>query len=157
MKSNYLFDYTYKKWGWILAIPSLVFGLISQHVNWLKVPVIALFETKLVNEESVFVFAKITENPILDELATIGLIIGCIWIALSREKIEDEYIAQTRLNSLLWAVYIHYGLLILLTIFIYDFNYFNVLIYAPFVFLIFFLIKFKYTLYKNKKQIGDEE
>ncbi len=157
MKSNYLFDYKYKKWGWILVLPSATLGLISQHVNWLKVPVFSFFHTKFLNDEPKLKLVQIIENPILDELATFGLIIGCIWIALSKEKIEDEFIAQTRLNSLVWSVYVHYGLLLLLTLFIYDINYLSVLIYAPFAFLIFFLLRFKYTLYKNKKQIGDEE
>ncbi len=157
MKTNYLFDYKYKKLGWIVLIPSFLLGiLVSSNSMW-KVPVLSLFHEREMGSKIKDGFARIIENEINDEIAMIGVIIGVVLIALSKEKIEDEFMAQTRLNSLLWALYVHYGLLVFSIIFIYGGLFMSVLFYAPFVFLIFFLIKFRYTLYKNKKQVSDEE
>ncbi len=157
MKSNYLFDYKFKKWGWLFFIPSFILGVLFPANSMWKVPVISLFHKSGFGSKTKDGLLRIFENEINDEVAMIGVIIGVVLIALSKEKVEDEYIAQTRLNSLLWTLYFYYGLFLFTILFIYDDNFMMVLFYGHFVFLIFFLMKFRYTLYKNKKQIGDEE
>ena len=51
-------------------------------------------------------------NNIADEIASILLIIGGILVAFSKTKDEDEYISKIRMESLIWATYVNYFILI---------------------------------------------
>ena len=102
-------------------------------------------------------YASILTNNILDEIASILIIIGAILIAFSKEKLEDEFISKIRLESLAWAVYINYTILILAIVFSYGFSFFWALIFNMFTLLIFFLVRFNWILYTSKNQITDEE
>jgi hypothetical protein len=85
------------------------------------------------------------------------LIIGAILIAFSKEKFEDEFISKIRLESLVWAIYLNYAVLILAIIFIYDMTFFWVIVLNMFTLLFFFIFRFNWALIKSKKQIRDEE
>ena len=87
----------------------------------------------------------------------IFIIIGALFAACSKEKIEDEFIAQTRLESLLWATYINYSLLLFAMIFLYGMEFYTVLIFNMFTHLLIFLLRFNYILYKNNKAIQNEK
>ncbi|MGB3922738.1 MAG: hypothetical protein WBL00_02275, partial [Bacteroidales bacterium] len=97
------------------------------------------------------------ENNVLDEISSILLIIGALLIAFSKEKTEDEFISKIRLESLVWATYINYAILIFAIIFIYDMTFLWVLVFNMFTLLVFFLIRFNWALYKSKNQISNEE
>ena len=158
MKTNYLFPNRFKKIGWLLFIPGIILGigyLIFQSE-------ISLFNTKVfaIAEEVIFsdtTFFSILENNVLDEITSILLIIGALLIAFSKEKSEDEFISKIRLESLVWATYINYAILILAILFVYNMTFLWVLVFNMFTLLVFFLIRFNWALYKSKNQIGDEE
>lgn len=158
MKSNYLFPNRFKKIGWFLFIPGLILGivfLISQSdISFFDVKVFSVVEQAIFNDT---VFFSFTENNILDEIAGLLLIIGALLIAFSKEKLEDEFIAKIRLESLVWATYVNYAILLLSIIFIYDLMFFWVLVFNMFTILIFFIIRFNWVLNKTKNQIRDEE
>jgi hypothetical protein len=82
-----------------------------------------------------------------DEIAAIGSIIGLILIAFSKVKIEDEYVTITRLESLQWAIYFNFSLLILATVFVHGMAYFQVIIFNMFTPLVFFIIRFYFILF----------
>ena len=98
-----------------------------------------------------------SENNISDEIAAVLLIIGGILVSFSKTKDEDEYISKIRMESLIWATYVNYGVLILAIFFVFDLSFFSVLIYNMFTILFFFIIRFHYVLYKTKRGIGNEE
>ncbi|MFK5880445.1 MAG: hypothetical protein QM478_13230 [Flavobacteriaceae bacterium] len=98
-----------------------------------------------------------SDNNITDELASILLIVGGLIVAFSKAKDEDEYISKIRTESLIWATYVNYGILILAVIFVYDMAFFNVMIYNMFTILFFFIIRFHYVLYITKKSLNYEE
>ncbi len=158
MKTNYLFPYQMKKFGWILFIPGIILGiffLIDQsEPNFLNVTVFSIAEKAIFSDS---LFFTLTENNILDEIIGLLLIIGAILIAFSKEKYEDEFISKIRLESLVWAIYLNYAVLILTLIFIYDMIFLWVLVFNMFTLLFFFLIRFNWALMKSKKQIRDEE
>lgn len=158
MKSNYLFPNRFKKIGWFLFIPGLILGivfLISQSdISFFDVKVFSVVEQAIFNDT---VFFSFTENNILDEIAGLLIIIGALLIAFSKEKLEDEFIAKIRLESLVWATYVNYAILLLSIIFIYDLMFFWVLVFNMFTILIFFIIRFNWVLNKTKNQIRDEE
>ena len=79
------------------------------------------------------------------------------WLQKVKEKTEDEFIAMIRLESLVWATYINYGVLILALIFVYDIPFFWVLVFNMFTTLIFFIIRYNWALNNSKKSIENEK
>ena len=114
MTINYLFPNRFKKIGWLLIIPGVLFGalyLIYQaDISFFDAKVFAITKSALFGDTSFF---TISENNILDEIASILIIVGALLIAFSKEKIEDELISKIRLESLVCATYINYLILIL--------------------------------------------
>ena len=80
-----------------------------------------------------------------------------MFIAFSKEKNEDEFINKIRLDSLVWATYVNYIVLIISTIFVYEFTYLWVMIINMLTTLIFFIIRFNWQLIKLKKAMSHEE
>lgn len=160
MKTRYLFPAKYKVLGWFLLGLGLVLGVVLM-VNDFDYPDISMQVFPIIGEKaSVFTQnERLTwsENNIADELASICIIIGGLLVAFSRAKEEDEYHSKIRVESLIWAVYVNYGILLLSILFVYDMPFFSVLIYNMFTILLFFIVRFHYMLYKMKKQLSDEE
>jgi len=96
-------------------------------------------------------------NFIPNTLIPVLFIIGGLCVGFSKEKKEDEFIAELRLSSLLWAVLVNYILLIFAFIFIYGMDFFDVMGYNMFTVLIIFIARFNYLLYKNSKIVSDEK
>jgi len=78
-------------------------------------------------------------------------------VSFSKEKNEDEFIAEIRLSSLLWAVCVSYTLLLVAFLFVYGSPFFEVMIYNMFTVLIIFIVRFNYILYKNTRTVSDEK
>lgn len=158
MKTNYLFPNRYKKLGWLLFIPGIILGIVfliyQSDISLFNIKVFAIAEEAIFNDTTFF---SISENNVLDEISSILIIIGALLIAFSKEKSEDEFISKIRLESLVWATYINYAILILAIIFVYDMTFFWVLVFNMFTLLVFFLVRFNWALYKSKNQINDEE
>lgn len=159
MKTHFLFPHFYKKIGWLLFIPSLVIGLILylneyDFDNHFKITVFALLNDEIMSKN---IFFKFIENGFLDELLLILIIIGALFIGFSKLKNEDELISKIRYESLVWATYLNFVLMILATLFIYGFSYFNVLLVNTFAMLIFFITRFHYKIYQLNKATNDDE
>lgn len=157
MKTNYLLPNQFKKIGWFLFIPGIILGIIYLAIE----PEIGFFNLKVfaIASQPKFehIFFSLTENNVLDEITGLLLIIGGLLIVSSKEKSDDEFISRIRLESLLWATYINYAILLVTMIFIYDILFLWVLIFNMFTVLIIFIFRFNWVLYKSKKQIRDEE
>jgi len=102
-------------------------------------------------------FIMLNERYISGTLISIILIIGAILVSCSKEKAEDEFIAKIRLESLLWATYINYLMLLFSIIFIYDEDFSWVLVYNMFTLLIIFLVRFNFILYKSTRATKNEK
>lgn len=158
MKSRFLFSHKYKPLGWFLFFIGIILGIILL-LNDFDIPNWELNVFPLISEDSIFsgpAFQWSTNN-IADELASILLIIGGVLISFSKTKDEDEYISKIRMESLIWATYINYAVLILAILFVFDMSFFNVMIYNMFTILLIFILRFHYVLYKTKNAIGNEE
>jgi len=150
MEPRFLFPHRFKLIGWIIAIPSIILGLFilidDLRFDFLtvKLPFKYFFADEFLssddkgNEFSIFNFT--------DEIATIGSIIGLLLIAFSKVKYEDEYLSKLRLESLQWAIYVNFFLLIVSTILIHGMSYYSVIVYNMFTPLIIFIIRFYYLL-----------
>jgi hypothetical protein len=158
MKQQPLLPYRLKKIGWLLFIPFAIAG-IYLHItdyepNWITTKVFAIYNESLFSDKKWF---SIVETNITSTLIGIGFLAGCLLIAFSKEKVEDEFIAGLRLSSLQWAVLVNYSLLLFCFLFIYGFAFMNVLIYNVFTVLLIFIGRFNYLLFKSRKMNADEK
>jgi len=159
MNSRFLLSHKFKALGWLLFSIGFIFGIIMlindfDYFN-LEVSVFPLIGEKgfLSNNPSL----EWSSNNISDEIVSIILIIGGILVAFSKTKDEDEYISKIRTESLIWATYVNYFILILAILFVFDLSFFTVLVFNMFTVLLFFMIRFHYILFKSKKLMTDEE
>ena len=152
MKLNYLFPNKYKKIGWFILIPSSIIGLITLILefepNSLDFNVPAIFIDELFGDKH---FIGVTNNNILNEILGVLIILSSLLVAFSKEVLEDEYISKIRLESLVWAVYFNYAILLMSFVFIFDFSFLWVMIFNMFTILLFFIIRFNWQISKLKK------
>jgi len=159
MKTHFLFPNKFKTIGWILFVPSFIASLIISFSNlnvdnyWV-VKVFSFTEGKIMGESSYF---SVIKNSMVDEVLLFSLIIGGLLVGFSKLKIEDEFTSKIRYESLVWATYLNYGLILFFTIFVYGFSYLNVLFFNTFTLLLFFIIRFHYLIYKLNKTSSDDE
>lgn len=154
MKSRFLFPHQFKLIGWIIAIPSLILGSFvlfndySSDFLTVRLPFKYYFSDTFVQGYSKMnINSETSSLNFTDEIAAVGSIIGLILIAFSKVKIEDEYVTITRLESLQWAIYFNFSLLILATVFVHGMAYFQVIIFNMFTPLVFFIIRFYFILF----------
>lgn len=147
MKSNYLFPHRFKKIGWVILIPAAILGVImilsDFEASFLDFRVPAVVHDEITGGRSFF---QMIENNLLNEFVGICLIIGLLLVAFSKEKHEDEFISSIRLESLVWAVYVNYGILLLTLLCVYGLDYLWVVIFNMFTILVFFIIRFYWKL-----------
>ena len=152
MNTNYLLPAKFKKWGWLILIPTSILGIVTVVYEWepafLDVTVPALFIDEFLGKDAI---VGMTTNNILNELCAIFVIISGLSVAFSKEKNEDEFIASIRLQSLVWATYMNYFILLLTVILVYSFSFFWVMVFNMFTILLFFIVKFNWSLMKFKK------
>ena len=159
MLNKILLPHRYKKIGWIILIPSAIAGIVLSYTGFegyqLQARVFAIFsDGEVFSSMQSFNFI---DTNITNTLAGVAFIAGAMMVSFSKEKNEDEYIAEIRLSSLLWAVFISYALLLLAFLFVYGTPFLSVMLYNMFTILIIFIIRFNYLLYKNSKITADEK
>lgn len=158
MKLNYLFPHRFKRIGTLILIPFMLLGWyvvnydIEPEIFDFNVP--AIFVDEIMGEKFVF---GMTENNILNEIVGVVLIISFLMVAFSKEKQEDELIAKIRLDSLVWATYVNYAVLLFSMLFIYGMSFFWVMIFNMFTILLFFIVRFNWQVKKLNKTMSYEE
>ncbi len=159
MKTNYLFPNSFKKSSGILFVISLLGIILIPIINkdgnviQLQSNVFALFYDEGLKTRSM----SWIKDDIFPELIGIILILSGLIFAFSKEKMEDEMISKIRVESLVWATYINYAVLLFCIIFIYGLSFFSVMVYNMFTLILFFIIRFHWMLYKNDKIYNHEE
>ena len=144
MKTRFLFPNSYRMYGWLMLVPFLALGIAFLYLNF----EFDFLEIKLPSYSADKVYSK---GNLTDEIAALGLIVSLIFIGFSKEKIEDEQIAQLRLDSLQWSVYFNYVILSLAIVFIHGMAFLDAMVYNMFTSLIFFIIRFRFAVYRETK------
>jgi len=142
MKPRFLFPYWCRFLGWGLVIahvPMSIIGRANGMINPLDNP----------PTQSLF-----TGEHLFFICTSLVMALGLFIVAFSREKIEDEQIWHVRLDSLRWAIYINYLVLIASLIFIYDTA--HILELNLWVPLIFFIIRFRWVLFRLNRSLSRE-
>ena len=155
MEKIFLLPNGFKKVGWIILVPTFVLGVLMTIDGYNGFPSFLLPEWIPLAMKRVLTSDWV--GKILNNVAIIGFCLGCLFVACSRERVEDELIGRIRLNSLLIALYINSSVLIILSLFCYELLFLNVLVFNMFTNIIIFLIVFEMKLWKLKKSLRDEE
>ena len=154
MTTNYLLPYKMKRIGWIILIPGLILGLFLLMSDF-EYPEFKVKMYSIFNNSSLFSSNKshTIDTNLMNELAILLILVGGMFVAFSREKVEDEYIKTIRLNSLLWATIVNYIILFFANLLLFDFNFLNFMVLNMFAILLLFIFKFKIELYNFKKKL----
>lgn len=165
MKKMYLSPRCFKKVGMMLAVCCLVWFVmycITDSVDFSfktfallggDVPIHAIGE----NTHADSLFCNMAKTSFSMTIFPILMLTALVFIAFSKNKIEDEYILKIRERSFVWAMLAGYVVIALLTLLVLGFAYIMVLMYDMYIFLILFICKFHYEVYKLKKTMQDEE
>lgn len=146
MKNRFLFPHHYRRLGWFIFIPSLILGLACMYGDFS----FDFLDLNLKFGKQGNMLNSGTLN-FTDELASIGLIISLLFIAFSKEKIEDERIAHLRLESLQFAVYLNYAILSLQILLVHNTAFFDIMVYNMFSMLLLFIIRFRAITYHESQ------
>lgn len=164
MKQTLLLPSRFKTIGWFILIPATIAGIVliatSFESEWLTTSVFALFNDELffgkheLGKSQNFSFITV---DVTNTLVGVLFIIGGLMVGFSKEKREDEFIANLRLSSLLWSVWVNYVLLLFAFLLIWNFAFLNVMVYNMFTILIIFIIRFNYILHRSTKSMADDK
>ena len=140
MKASNLLPSYVRRIGLILLVPSLILGIMVMYFEF------AIEGFEITIPYGGFLVNGASQNNLTDELVSILVMLALLFIAFSEEKVEDEWVSKVRLESLQWAVYANYILLILSILFIYDMAFFQALVYNMYTIAIIFILRFQYVL-----------
>ncbi|MBR2637977.1 MAG: hypothetical protein IKD40_03935 [Bacteroidaceae bacterium] len=152
MKTNYLLPTVFSKIGWFLFVPSLILGIYYLFGNDAVI--------NIGGSSAIALFDGITETEVLsttyndswtDEILIITTTLSMLFIGFSREKEEDECIANIRMNSLVWSIMVSSMVLIAATLLIFGVPYLTFMTIYMFCVLLLFIIKYKFALYMFRK------
>lgn len=132
--------------GIVSSIVALFYG---QEISFFDITVFGIHPQTLFSERLTIGFL---ENNILDEISGVLAIVGGCIFAFSKEKKEDEFINKIRLESLIWATYANYLLLLFAVLFVYDTTFFYAIVYNAITILIIFISRFQWSLSKLTKE-----
>jgi hypothetical protein len=157
--TNYLLlPNRFKLIGWFLLVPATILGVILSFTDFEAFPVkakmLAIFNNDIFSKSELF---TVVEVNITNTIVGLTFIIGALFVGFSKEKREDEFISNLRLSSLLWAVWVNYGLLFLAMLFVYGTSFFTVMVYNMLTVLLIFIFRFNYILYRTGKTFSDEK
>ena len=153
MKSNYLFPNVFRKIGWSLFIPFLLWGTAYLFSDGTFIEIGGSHAIALFDGFSDTKFFCITNNDSwTDEIIVIFLTLSMLFIGFSREKDEDECIANIRMNALVWAIIVNSALLIIGTMLIFGAPYLNFMAIYMFSLLILFIAKYSWMIHRFRKE-----
>jgi len=143
MKPNFLFPYWFRYLGWgcvIAHVPLSIIGRSRGMTNVLDQP--TTVET-LFNAEHLFFITT-----------ALLMALGLFFVAFAKERMEDEQIWHLRLDSLRWAIYINYIILLVSLVSISDTA--HILELNLWVPLLFFIIRFRWVLFRLNRSLTTE-
>jgi hypothetical protein len=149
MKSRFLFAHRWRLIGYLLLAAGLLFYLLTQCTG---IQLLVWHNFRTTNS---FTAGDINEN-FDNELQLVLVALGLLIIAFTKEKIEDEQIAQLRLDCLQWAVYINYAVFFVIILTCYGLGFFAYTLYNVLTLLVFFIARFRWMIYQLNVVAGKE-
>ena len=157
MKKNYLLPHGFKLVGLILLLPFLVSCLWlllgPGEGDWFKVDVPALYTLDLKNTCEWF---TMTVTDPVNEICMLGLLASLVFVALSKEKDEDEMTAVVRMQSFVWSFWGTALIMLVAILFIYDFAFLHFAFASVFTSFILYVCKFNYEMIMIRRAQNEE-
>jgi uncharacterized membrane protein len=149
MRTNYLFPFKTRYFGIVLILIHIPIKLL-----WDSLYPGVYGHLNSTNDKEWFLFSP----PHLFFIGTTLLVlVGLFLIAFSKERIEDEQIVQLRLDSLRWAIYLNYAILLFTLVFTHGAESKHILVLNIWLPLLFFVLRFQWVLYKLKRSAKSDE
>ena len=98
-------------------------------------------------------YFKAIENNFTEEAAMLFLLIGLMFIAFTKEKIENQLVRDLRLKALMSAIYLDFMMISLAVIFIYGLAFVQFLVLNLFLMIFLYVIISKYYFIRYQKEI----
>ena len=136
---NYLLPYVYKKVGMWMFLPFAALCLcllFDVNLPEIMVPWIAF-------GDEIFYTGKAN---LLTEAGMMGLLVSLCFIALSRDKDEDEMTAHIRMQSFVWSLWFTSAILAFGILFIQGLNFLSFAVIALYLFYLVYILKFNFTM-----------
>lgn len=136
---DYLLPYTYKKVGMWMFLPSAAIVLcllFDVKLPSIQIPWIAIGDD---------LFYQGTAD-LLTEVGMMGLLTSLSFIALSREKDEDEMTAHIRMQSFVWSLWFTSAVLALGILFIMGLDFLIFALAALYLYYLVYILKFNLTM-----------
>ena len=86
----------------------------------------------------------------------LGLLVSLVFIALSKEKDEDEMTAVVRMQSFVWSFWCTSVIMLIAILFVYDFAFLLFSFASVFVCFIMYICKFNYEMIKIRRMQNEE-
>ncbi len=136
---NYLLPYSYKKVGMGMFLPFAAICLcllFSVKLPSISIPWIAIGDS---------IFYKGTAD-LLTEVGMMGLLVSLCFIALSKEKDEDEMTGQIRMQSFVWSLWVTSAILAFGILFIMGLDFLSFTLVAIYLYFLVYILKFNLTM-----------
>jgi hypothetical protein len=143
MKPRFLFPHYYRRIGYFCFIAVILLGILFKIMHPHG------FAQEL--HHNVEPGMKLSHD-----ITALLVLFGLIFIAFSKEKIEDEHISLIRLESLQWAVYLNYFMLAICVVLTNINELIHVILTAVWAPLIFFIIRFRWMIFRLNRDAGNE-
>lgn len=159
MKKTYLFPNKFKLLGMVLFISSFtlfILAFIMQYdieLSFFDVTMPVISSNPIFGDREFF---TTVDTNITIHLIIMLVIIGGLVFGFSKERIEDELISDIRKNSLIWAVYFNYTLLIISLFLLADLDMIAMIVFNVFTLLLIFIIRFEWKKYQLKSASNEE-
>ncbi|HTI60349.1 hypothetical protein [Mucilaginibacter sp.] len=143
MKNRFLFPYWFRYLGWGLVIVHVPLSMLGRSHGMINIMDAQPTNGGPFSGEHLFFICT-----------SLVMATGLFFVAFAKEKMEDEQIWQIRLDSLRWAIYINYIILIASLVFIEDVGHMLELnLWVP---LIFFIIRFRWVIFRLNRSLSRE-
>ena len=144
--SDYLLPNSYKRIGMLMFLPFAAICLcllLDVKLPSIEIPWIAI-------GDDLFYQGK---ADLLTELGMLGLLISLSFIALSREKDEDEMTGQIRMRSFVWSLWFTAIILALAILFIMGLDFLAFTCAAIYLYFLVYILKFNFTMKSIRREV----
>src|SRR5690606_12681358 len=157
MKRIYLFPNKLKIPALVVFVISLILVILLHFeiVYELQAPVFAVASDHFLSSENSF-YLSFGKEDIYNELVECSFFISGLILAFSKEKTEDEMIGLIRYQSLTYATYFTFGMLIICEFLVYGMPFVYVIMFFYYAFILFLNIFYYTKLFIYKKQFSYE-
>lgn len=149
MKTIQLLPNSYKRWGWLILIPSMIVGLVclfNGKISY-EVELPVLYNSGFMDDPGFFVK---THVDVVTNGVGLLVIIGAVLVGFSREKEEDEYLQQLRLRAVFWSLIVSYTIFFVLMLTVFGLQFFNLMIILLYFPILIYIFLFNFYLYNEK-------